>query len=123
MGERTILSSFLSEEDAKRALAQVKQSGVETAQVDALHAFVGDEPQRDSFLISGKIPSLSSLTLHVTPDLMRDEGVLLAAHPAASGMSDGEGEITGRNYLLTVVCDDAQVEPTVNIIKACNGYT
>lgn len=125
MGERSILSSFLSEEDANRAAEQVQGLGIDVVQVAPLHALAvsgGDEPKRKAFPITGRIPSLASLTLHTTPD-SRDAGVLLGANPIASGMSDGEDVVTGRNYLLTVVCDDSLVDTAVNIIKACNGYT
>jgi hypothetical protein len=122
MGERTVLASFYSLPEANHAADKVHALGVEVAQVDELHAYGGDIPQRRAFPISGDIPSLASLTLN-TEVSSRDAGVLLAADPSASGMSDGQGNITGRNYLLTVVCPEKQVEPVVQIIKDCNGYT
>lgn len=122
MAERTVLSSFYSEADAKRAERQIQSLGIEVTQVSELHAYPGDMPDRRAFPISGKIPSLASLTLNTDPS-SRDAGVLLAADPAASGMTDGADNVTGRNFLLTVVCPEAQVEQVVNIIKDCGGYT
>lgn len=122
MAERTVLSSFYSRPEAVKAEEQIRAIGVEVTQVDELHLYPGPEPRRNAFAISGKIPSLANLTLNSTPS-SRDAGILMAADPSASGMSDGEGNITGRNFLLTVVCPESQVEEVVSIIKACNGYT
>ncbi len=122
MRERTILASFYSEAEANKAAQQIHDQGVEVAQVDQLRAYAGPMPARRAFPISGHIPSLSSLTLN-TEVSSRDWGILLAVDPAASGMSDGQDNITGRNFLLTVVCPEDKVEDCVRIIKECNGYT
>jgi hypothetical protein len=122
MAERTVLSSFYSEADAKRAEQQIRSLGIEVTQVSELHAYPGDRPDVRAFPVSGKIPGLASLTLNTDPS-SRDAGVLLATDPAASGMTDGAGNVTGRNFLLTVVCPEAQVEPVVGIIQDCGGYT
>lgn len=122
MAERTILASFFSEAEAKQAANEIRALGVEVAQVDELHAYSPIGPNREAFLISGKIPSLASITLNTIPE-SKDSAALLAADPAASGMADGEGNITGRNYLLTAICPEDQVDPAVQIIKARNGYT
>jgi hypothetical protein len=122
LAERTILASFYSEAEAKQAANEIQALGVEVAQVDELHAYSPIEPNRDAFLISGKIPSLASITLNTVPD-SRDSGALLAADPSASGMADGEGNVTGRNYLLTAICPENLVDTAVRVIRACNGYT
>jgi hypothetical protein len=122
MRERTILSSFYSEAEANQAAQQIRDLGVEVAKVDQLRAYSGPIPERRAFPISGHIPSLSSLTLN-TEVSSRDWGILLAADPAASGMTDGQDNITGRNFLLTVVCPEDRVEECVRVIKECNGYT
>jgi hypothetical protein len=122
MVERTVLASFYSETEAKQAAGQIQQLGVETTQVDQLHAYGGVIPEKRLFPISGNIPSLASLTLNTLPST-RDASVLLAADPAASGMSDGEENITGRNFLLTVVCANELVEQVVQIIRNNRGYT
>lgn len=122
MRERTILSSFYSEAEAQQAADKIRNLGIDVVQIDELHAYTGFNPERRVYPISGDIPSLSSLTLHVDV-ASRDAGVLLAADPCASGMSDGQDNVTGRNFLLTVVCAEEKVEEAVQIIKACNGYT
>lgn len=123
MSERSVLASFLTAHDANLAASQIHDKlGVEVAKVDELHGLGGLDPDIESYPISGEIPSLAALTLDTQPR-SRDAGVLLAADPSASGMSDGQGNITGRNFLLTVVCKEEQVEPVVQIIKGCNGYT
>jgi len=122
LSDRTVLASFYSAEEAKQAVQQIKQLGIEVAQIDELHAFAGTMPKRQSFIISGDIPSLAALTLN-TPVSSRDAGVLLAADASASGMTDGQDNVTGRNYLMTVVCPELKVEQVVSHIKMCNGYT
>ncbi|MCL6441969.1 MAG: hypothetical protein K6T83_00655 [Alicyclobacillus sp.] len=121
MSERTVLASFYSAADAKQAAEQIHALGIEVAQVDTLHAHPGVESDVDSFLISGDIPSLSAITLNTLGS--RDANVLLAADPSASGMGDGQDNVTGRNYLLTVVSPESQVDEVVRVIKACGGYT
>jgi hypothetical protein len=123
MGERTVLASFYSAPEASKAAEQVHALGIEVAQVDELHGYSGVIPERRAFPITGRIPSLASLTLD-TEVSSRDAGVLLAADPSASGMSGGSGNNTGaRNYLLTVISPEDHVEQVVQIIKDCNGYT
>lgn len=122
MSERTVLSSFYSRPDAENAANLIHRLGVETAQVDELHLYPTPRSNRPIHTISGDIPSLASLTLNSTP-YSRDAGVLMAADPAASGMSDGGDNITGRNFLLTVVCAENDVEAVVQIINDGNGYT
>lgn len=125
MGERSILSSFLSAEDAEIAANEIKALGIEVAKVDALRSVAGADAHIHSFPITGNIPSLASLTLDVSPSSEND-GVLLAAGPSASGMSgadDMNDDSSGRNFLLTVVCDDSFVDEAVKVIKKCRGYT
>lgn len=122
MSERTILSSFYSEAEANTAADQIKALGIEVAKVEELHAYPGGMPDREAWPRSGRIPSLASLTLN-TQVSSRDTGILLSVDPAASGMSDGDDNITGRNFLLTVVAPEAKVENVVQIVKECNGYT
>ncbi|MCL6637899.1 MAG: hypothetical protein K6T26_08120 [Alicyclobacillus sp.] len=122
MSERTILSSFLSEADAQQAAERIQALGVNVTQVDELHAFSGSPPPRRAFPISGKIAGLSSLTLNTVP-LSRDASILLAADPSASGMADGADRVTGRNWLLTVVCPEELVDQAVAIIRESGGYT
>lgn len=122
MGERTILASFYSREEALQAAESVRALGIEVAQVDELDGYGGNPQPRDSFVISGEIESLSSLTLGSDPS-SRDVGVLLSADPAASGMSGEVDPMLGRNYLLTVVCDNHRVDAAVDVIKENNGYT
>lgn len=123
MKERTVLASFYSESEAQQAANEIKKLYTSaTVQVDELHAFSGYFPEKRSFSISGDIPSLASLSLNTTPT-NRDSGILLAANPAASGMSDGQDTITGRNFLLTVICPESSVDHVVTLIRHYRGYT
>ena len=122
MGERSVLASFKCETDAKKAADQVKRLGIEVAQIAELHAVGNRLSDRDSYLISGEIPSLAAITLNANPRT-RDISVMMATDPSASGMADRSDIMAERNYLLTVVCPDEQVEEVVAIIKSCDGYT
>lgn len=120
--ERTVLSSFYSEEEAKNAAEKIAQLGIEVTQVEELRPYYGIRSKQRAMPITGDIPSLASLTLNASAGT-QDMNVLLAASVSASGMSDGQDQVTGRNYLLTVVSPEALVENVVQIIKDCNGYT
>ncbi|MCL6452831.1 MAG: hypothetical protein K6T78_04275 [Alicyclobacillus sp.] len=122
MSERTVLASFYSEPEANVVADQIRDLGVETVQVDTLHRYPTPRANHWVYTLSGEVPSLASLTLDTTPG-SRDAAVLMAADPAASGMSDGQGNITGRNYLLTAVCPEDLVETVVQLIRDGNGYT
>jgi len=122
MRERTVLASFYSEPEAQQAASQIHAMGVEVAQIDELHAYGGVTPNRRFYPISGDIPSLAELSLNAQV-LSKDASVLLAADPAASGMADGRSNITGRNYLLTVICPEPLVDKAVQVIRTANGYT
>ena len=122
MGERTILASFYSRDEAAKAAAEIQSQGISVAEVDELAGYGNNAEPRDAYTISGKIDSLSSLTLGAVPS-SRDVGILLSADPAASGMAGEPDRMLGRNYLLTVVCDNRLVDKAVDIIKRCNGYT
>jgi hypothetical protein len=120
--ERSVLASFHSQSEAESAQAKAEKLGVSDTQVAHFSAYGTPDRQDPIHTISGEIPSLAALTLD-THATSRDAGILLAVDPSASGMSDGEGRITGRDWLLTVVCPEDKVEAVVKIIKDGNGYT
>lgn len=122
MSERTVLASFMTQEEAEAVQQAVQKLGVDTAQVDQRHKFASHTPLRESFLVSGKIGSLANVTLNEQPS-SKDSGIMLAADPAASGMADHSDEGPAYNYILTVICDDNFVERIVQIIKDGNGFT
>ncbi len=120
--ERSVLASFHSESEANKAQERIKQLGVIATQVAHFSAYGRPDNEDPIHAISGDISSLANLSMNTSVG-SRDAGILLSADPAASGMSDGDDRITGRDWLLTVVCADNQVETVVKIIKECNGYT
>lgn len=122
LAEKTVLASFYSEPEAKDAVRRIRELGVETTQIDELDPYGGVPSRTRIPPISGNIPSLVNYTLGTSPG-SKDADILLSADPAASGMADGEDNVTGRNYLLTVLCAPALVEEVVAVIKDCNGYT
>lgn len=120
--ERSVFASFKSQPDAQAVQEKVKRLGISDTQVAHFSAYGTPDGDRSIIPISGDIPSLAALTLGAEVS-SRDAGILMSADPAASGMSDGEGRITGRDWLLTVVCPEDQVETVVELIKDGNGYT
>lgn len=120
--ERSVFAAFYSEKEARAAEKKIRALGVVTTQIAPLTHYGNEDNNPQSIPIAGKISSLANLTLGTNPQ-SRDASILLASDPAASGMSDGQGEITGRNYLLTVVCNEPLVDRVVRIIKEENGYT
>ncbi|QSO50894.1 hypothetical protein JZ785_18685 [Alicyclobacillus curvatus] len=122
VSDRTVLSSFFSREEATQAKQKIVRFGVETAKVEERHRYAPQVPLPDAFLITGNISSLATVTLNETPS-SDDAKVLLAADPSASGLSGSPDDSAGRNYILTVICEDEKVDKVVQVIRDCNGFT
>lgn len=121
-GERAVLSSFRSREAAERAAHKIRSLGLQDLSINTFSTLAMDYRYGNNYPISGNITSLSGLVEDADIS-SHDAGVLLAADPVNSGMSDGEGFVTGYNWGLTVVSPDALVDRVVAIIKAAGGFT
>ena len=121
-GERAVLSSFRSREAAEGAARKIRSLGLQDLSINSFSTLAMDYGYGNNYPISGNITSLAGLVEDA--DLSsHDDGILLAADPVNSGMTDGEGVVTGYNWGLTVVSPDALVDRVVAIIKAAGGFT
>ncbi len=119
-GDRSILATFTSWNVAEKAIQDLKQSGFDVVQLDRVTRYGHNENAAYNDPVRGQAATLSGLT-----QLSGDEfaagnaGPLIAADPAASGMS---GEmIDEQGVLLTAVVSTDQVEEAVRIIKQHGG--
>ena len=120
--ERAILSSFRSQEEAQGAAKKVQSLGIKDVKINSFSA----APDRQKNLlmnpITGNFESLAWLSGDTNVG-SRDSGILQAASPINSGMSDGQDMITGYNWGLTVVSPEGLVERVVKVIKDAGGFT
>ena len=119
--ERSILAGFPSTTRAQEAADKLKALGYETVQVDRIGKYGGPVGNRDyNDPVAGQAVTLSGLTQQAGSDfLLRNAGPLVAADPAASGMS---GELVPQdNVLLTVVTTEDKMEEATGIIKDHGG--
>lgn len=120
MSEKNILAYFHSPEQAEGVAAKLKALRANTVQVDRFSRYPGSGMDYASNPVIGNFTSLASLTQGA--DIYSpDSGVLLAADPSASGLSDGGGGVTGRDILLTAVVDESVYDQSVRVIEQAGG--
>lgn len=121
MAERNILAYFHAPDQAAGAMRKLQALRVIDARVDAIGAYPGSGNEEILNPVTGDFDGLGSLTL--AGDFTdRDAAILAAADPDASGMSDkGNESIAGRNHLLTVVVDEAELDKAMAIIQDAGG--
>lgn len=109
-GERSILAYFSSVSMAAAAVAALEEMGITEARIDQISRFPGNRTY------GGSTNSLSSM---VIGDGGYDHkyGPLLAADPAASGMSTGYELPGGATYLVTVVTSNRLAEEAVQLLR------
>lgn len=119
--ERSILAAFTNTTRAQDAAEKLKALGYETVQVDRIGKYGGPVGNRDyNDPVAGQALTISGLVQQSGNEfLLRNAGPLIAADPAASGMS-GEG-VPEDNALLTVVATEDKVDQAVGIIKEHGG--
>ncbi|HEU4962477.1 MAG TPA: hypothetical protein VFV52_01260 [Bacilli bacterium] len=120
---QAILAYFNSPDDAQIAAERVQHElDIEDVQIDRISAQPNSEPtQRVMNPITGNIASHASLIQGTDSLSGKSPGILLGSDPVVSGMSGGDGNITGRDILLTVVCPKAQLDQALSIINECGG--
>lgn len=118
--ERSILAAFRTSEEAEQAGQQLRKLGF-TYQVDRTSTFGRTPHDRElNNPIASEARTLTGLTLYSGEDrTIGDVGPLLAAHPAASGMSGPPLE--SRNFLLTVVGPADKTAEALQIIRGAGG--
>jgi hypothetical protein len=124
--EQTILAYFKSASDAEKAAQQLQHSmnlSSENLKIDRFSgAPGGDGNDVISNPITGDITSLSTIAGGLNDLSSKDVGVLLAASPVASGMTDGSmNTISGRNFQLVAIVPKEQVESALKTIEQNGG--
>lgn len=122
MTEKNILAYFNSPEQAKGVAGKLNALRVIDMSIDTFSRYAGERFDNTANPVSGQIPSLATFTQNAGI-VNQSEGILVAADPAASGMSDGgQGGPTGRNVLLTVVVDESSHHQALRIIEEAGGH-
>lgn len=121
MTEKNILAYFKSPEEARHAASKLKSLRVADMSIDRFSADPGGELNDPMNPLTGKITSLTTLTLNAEIS-GPSAGILGAADPSASGMSSGGQDGTeGRDILLTVVLDENVYQQAMRLIEESGG--
>ena len=120
-GERSILATFASHERANDAAQALKDAGFPTVQVRDWGKYGPPTDNREfNDPVRGQAYTISGLTQLSGGEFpSRSAGILVAADPAASGMSGPP--VNDRNVLLTAVVPVARTEEAVQIIEQHGG--
>ncbi|NEW05179.1 hypothetical protein GK047_03980 [Paenibacillus sp. SYP-B3998] len=121
MAEKSILAYFHSPEQAEGAVSKLKALRAIDVSIDRFGRNAGSGLQSVINPYAGDFGSLGTLTQAAdisTPD----EGILVAADPAASGLSDGgNGGVTGIDIVLAAVVDEGVYEQAIRVIESAGG--
>jgi hypothetical protein len=121
MAEKNILAYFHSPEQAEGIASKLNALRAVAVQIDRFSRYPGEGMNNMMNPLTGNITSLATLTQGADIS-SRDEGILIAADPSASGLSDGgDGGVTGRDILLTAVVDESVYEQALRVIEQGGG--
>ncbi|UUZ96159.1 hypothetical protein LJK87_18500 [Paenibacillus sp. P25] len=129
MAEKGIMAYFTTPAEAEKCVPKLRALRALDIQVDRVGQFPGSGVSETFNPISNSdFPGLAYLTLGAAP-MDRDAGILGAAEPDASGLSDGSRELMAagqngpnqRDILLTVVVDEASYEQALRVIREAGG--
>lgn len=115
VGEKNLLAFFKSPEDAEEAKRRLQALGIDTVRITPVDRFPSEDRDWFPLSLSGGMP-LAKLTEEKVPS-GRNEAILMAANPVSSGMSDGEGSVSGYNHLLIAVMDEALHHEAISIVR------
>src|SRR5689334_4455 len=97
--EKGILAYFKSPEEAEAVSRKLKALKVIDMQIDRISRYVGDPVDETMNPLTGNFTGLGGLVMDAN-ETSDSAGILMAADPSASGMSDGgQGGPTGRDIL------------------------
>ncbi|MEW9701581.1 hypothetical protein [Paenibacillus sp. SI8] len=121
MAEKGILAYFHSPEQAEGAASKLKALRAIDVSVDRFGRYPGSGLQSVMNPYAGDFGSLGTLT-QASDISTPDEGILTAADPAASGMSDGGGGgVTGLDVVLAAVVHEEVYEQAIRVIESAGG--
>ncbi|MDF2927506.1 MAG: hypothetical protein K0R57_6420 [Paenibacillaceae bacterium] len=121
--EKSILAYFTSPEAAGEAKAKLQALRVADARIDRVVRYPEEEREIQLNPSTGNVSGLGSLTQDAGGST-GDAAILMAADPAASGLSNrsgGMGTVTGRDILLTAVMDDSVHSKAVRLVEEAGG--
>ncbi|ASS73609.1 hypothetical protein CIG75_00530 [Tumebacillus algifaecis] len=122
---QTILAYFNSEALAEQAkqqlLEQLDLTGDEDLQIDRVSAQPGEATEQVLNPITGNFGGHETL-IENTLTQNKSAGILLGSDPAVSGLSDGDGMITGLDVLLTILCPTDRVAQALQIVEQNKGH-
>ncbi|HEX6970785.1 MAG TPA: hypothetical protein VF234_01015 [Limnochordia bacterium] len=99
-----VLAYFPEREMAERGAAALREAGFDDVRIERIGRYPELAADRRYHPLSGDFGSLANLTLGAA--VSGDDGILLAADPAASGMAGGESP-PDRAWLVACVAEDA----------------
>jgi hypothetical protein len=119
--DKSILAYFKSPEEAEAVSAKLKAMRVDDFKIDRISRYVGDPVDETMNPLTGNITGLGGLVMDAD-ETSASAGILMAADPSASGMSDGgQGGPTGRDILLTAVVDEKIHEKVLRLVTESGG--
>ncbi|WP_028986638.1 hypothetical protein [Thermicanus aegyptius] len=116
MAEKNLLAFFKSPEQAKEAKEILEKIGVDTIQIDDFSRYPAEDREDVRQTLSGDFAGLADLTEEKVPT-GKNEAILMAADPLSSGMSVGNGIVTGYHILLTAVMEEEKHQEAINIVR------
>jgi hypothetical protein len=119
--EKNVLAYFKSPEEAEAVSAKLKAMKVVDLQIDRISRYVGDPVDETMNPLTGNITGLGGLVMDAD-ETSASSGILMAADPSASGMSDGyQDGPTGRDILLTAVVDEEIHQKVLRLVSENGG--
>ncbi|MCJ8011439.1 hypothetical protein MUG84_06720 [Paenibacillus sp. KQZ6P-2] len=121
MSEKNILAYFKSPEEAQSAAKKLQALRIVDMSIDRFSRYPGTELYGSGLPFAGDMVNLSAAT-YGTSMSGESSAIMAAADPSSSGMSDGgQGEITGRDILLTIVVQEDCFDRAMKIVEDAGG--
>jgi hypothetical protein len=119
--EKNVLAYFKTRDEAQEVLNKLKALRVEDARIDHVAKYPQESREIQINPATGNVSSLGELTQEAEVS-SRDAGILMAADPAASGLSDGGGNgVTGRDILLTAIVNESIHHQVLHLVEQAGG--
>lgn len=118
--ESAIIAAFKTVEQAEKAKQELEQLGVIDQSIERLSLYpVAGYERRQEHAFTGDYPGLANGVFDTALD--RDESVLAAVQPSASGLSDGNPYEVGYDVVLTVVVNKEKFNQAEEIVREHGG--
>ncbi|TCS93432.1 hypothetical protein [Hazenella coriacea] len=121
MKEKNIFSYFHTMEEAQKAANELKKRGFKTVEVDRVAPPLGGNPLDGDPEINGLLfheaNSLTTTTMGTPDDFSRNQTILAASHPDASGYTGGNGLEHPEDVSVIVICSEEKFEEATQLLK------